>query len=244
LNKKILIAEIVLSLIASVAVLFYVTDPFGESWTELETERKERNASANVTPTPADSDPATPTPNADVTDPATPTPKEITPAGKPSPKMDNGNTFRRENGILLIEADIFGMTYSDLNRYFNGKLPATQGWEWSSVPLTYLDYIYSDGIKYTFYFESNRLVAVREEHEISSNAIPESLLVAAKKVFGEYRTYWYRAEEDRIIEYDWDCTVGSGTGEYAIFLNTYDNLYHVCQQYTSAAFTGISIQSR
>lgn len=62
--------------------------------------------------------------------------------------------------------------------------------------------------------------------------------------FGEYRTYWYRAEEERIIEYDWDCTVGSSTGEYAIFLNTYDNLYHVCQQYTSAAFTGNSIQSR
>lgn len=240
LNKKILIAELVLTLIASVAVLFYVTDPLGESWADIETRRKERSTYTTATPTPTPAD----------TNPAEPTPKEITPAATatptptPSVKKDGGNTFHRENGILIVENEIFGMTYSDLNRYFNGKLPNTQSWEWSQVPLTYLDYVYTDGVKYTFYFENNRLVAVREEHEIGTNEIPESLLVAAKKVHGDYRMYWYKAEEDWMYEYDWDCTVGNGMGEYAIFLNPYDNVYHICQQYTSAAFTGFSIQSR
>ena len=247
MNKKILIAELIATVIASVAIVFYVMNPFGESWTDLERERQKKQEeqqpvtqAATDTPT---AGPVTQAPTeAPTKEPVTPDPPTSVP--NPPASQDDGSTFGMDGGILVVKDEIFGLTYSDLNRYFGGKLPATQNWDWSQVPLTYLDYTYSDGRNYVLYFENNRLIGVREEHEIRTDAIPDTLLNAARGRFGESRLNWYQADTGKIVEYDWDYVIGSEKGEYAIFLNPYDGINHVCQQYTSAAFTGGSIQSR
>ena len=246
MNKKILIAELIATVIASVAIVFYVMNPFGESWTDLERDRQKKQEEQQpvtqaVTDTPTKEPVTQAATEAPTKEPVTPDPPTSVPN---PPAKDDGSTFGMDGGILVVKDEIFGLTYSDLNRYFGGKLPAAQSWDWSQVPLTYLDFTYSDGRSYVLYFENNRLIAVREEHEIRSDAIPDTLLNAARGRFGESRLNWYQSDTGKIVEYDWDYVIGSEKGEYAIFLNPYDGINHVCQQYTSAAFTGGSIQSR
>ena len=55
--------------------------------------------------------------------------------------------------------------------------------------------------------------------------------------------YWYYEDTLQNFEYDWDYKIKSRTGEYAIFLNPYDGLYHLEQQYTSADYSGEAIQT-
>ncbi len=158
-------------------------------------------------------------------------------------KKDNGGSFGVVNGILTVDNSLFGMSYAELNSYFNNTLPATEYWEWSDVPLDYLNYVYSDGNNYVLYFENNTLVAVRYGYEISENVIPDNLLNDAISKFGDYDMYWYYEDTLQNFEYDWDYKIKSRTGEYAIFLNPYDGLYHLEQQYTSADYSGEAIQT-
>lgn len=156
---------------------------------------------------------------------------------------DKGGSFGVVNGILTVDSSLFGMSYDELNSYLNYTLPAKEYWEWSDVPLDYLNYVYSDGNNYVLYFENNILVGIRYGYEISENVIPSELLTNAINKFGDYDMYWYVEDTMQNTEYDWDYKIKSRTGEYAIFLNTYDDKYHLEQQYTSADYSGESIQN-
>ncbi|MBQ8912625.1 MAG: zinc ribbon domain-containing protein [Lachnospiraceae bacterium] len=156
---------------------------------------------------------------------------------------DKGGSFGVVNGILTVDSSLFGMSYDELNSYLNNSLPAKEYWEWSDVPLDYLNYVYSDGNNYVLYFENNILVGIRYGYEISENVIPSELLTDAINKFGDYDMYWYVEDTMQNTEYDWDYKIKSRTGEYAIFLNTYDDKYHLEQQYTSADYSGESIQN-
>ncbi|MBQ9278455.1 MAG: zinc ribbon domain-containing protein [Lachnospiraceae bacterium] len=162
---------------------------------------------------------------------------------KSEEKKDNGGSFGVVNGILTVDSSLFGMSYDELNSYLNNSLPAKEYWEWSDVPLDYLNYVYSDGNNYVLYFENNILVGIRYGYEISENVIPSELLTDAINKFGDYDMYWYFEDTMQNTEYDWDYKIKSRTGEYAIFLNTYDDKYHLEQQYTSADYSGESIQT-
>ena len=79
---------------------------------------------------------------------------------------------------------------------------------------------------------------------IPNYSIPNALLINAENAMGEYDYCWSDYNSGVIYEYDWYSYIGDGYGEYAIFLNPYDDIDHVVQQYTSPAFTGGSIQNR
>ncbi len=243
-EKKIFIIEAIGTLVAALLIILFVLHPFGENGNQLTSPRKA------VTPAQKQASGKTPTPTKVMTPAATdsPTPSPTytpTPTPTVAPDLrDPGETFRMEDGILVVENEIFGMTYGELDRYFYYALPSKQDWEWSSVPLEYLDFVYADGNTYVLYFEHDRLIAVRCERVIPEGMIPEDLLVRVQNVMGQFDNYWYNPDTNQYYEYDWYRYVGAGVGEYSIFLNPYDDTEHVVQQYTSPAFTGGSIQNR
>lgn len=146
------------------------------------------------------------------------------------------------NGILQVDDKLFGMTFEELREYLAVEIADPIPWEWSSVPMDYNGILYSDDNSYVVFFENNRLVGVRTESEIPENAIPSELLDKATAAHGNYVNYWYYQDTKQVFEYDWNQVVNGRVGEYAIFLNPYDNINHICQQITSADFSGGSIQ--
>ena len=171
--------------------------------------------------------------------------EEVTEAVTENPTVntDKGGSFMIVNGILSVDNSLFGKTYDELNEYFNYDLPSLTYWEWSEVPLDYLDYFYSDGNKYTLFFENNKLVGVRYETQVYDLKIPGDLFDAAKDRFGDYDMYWYYEDTNQDCEYDWNVKINTKTGMYAIFLNSYDDNYYVAQQYTSGDYSGEYIQN-
>ncbi len=155
--------------------------------------------------------------------------------------VDVSSALRVENGILAVDEKLFGMTYSELNEMFGGKFPELEYWEWSDKPLDYLNYIHSDGQNYVLFFENSRLVGVRIESEVNSGVVPWDYYDKAKSRFGEYDFYWYNGDESSVVEYDWDYTINGKVGQYAMFINYYDDIGHLDQQYTSADYSGESI---
>jgi DNA repair exonuclease SbcCD ATPase subunit len=65
----------------------------------------------------------------------------------------------------------------------------------------------------------------------------EELFEKAKNRFGEDYIYWYKEDTGETFEYDWKTDIQGSTGEYAIFLNYYDDITHLDQQYTSPDYS-------
>ena len=252
-HRKWLLFEGIGTIVAAILIILFVLHPFGDNGNQLTSPRKavttsktKQTAGKTVTPTPtkAPVKPVTEEPTRVITPAATDSPTPSPTPIEAQDLRDPGKSFVMQNGILLVNNDIFGMTYGELDRYFGYQLPSKQNWEWSSVPLEYLDYVYTDGNNYVLYFENDCLIAVRSERVIPNYSIPNALLINAENAMGEYDYSWRDSNSGVIYEYDWYCFIGDGYGEYAIFLNPYDDIDHVVQQYTSPAFTGGSIQNR
>ncbi len=164
-------------------------------------------------------------------------------ATEASSNTDKGGSFMIVDGLLSVDSGLFNKTYDELNEYFEYSLPSLTYWEWSEVPLDYLDYYYSDGNKYTLFFENNKLIAVRYETKTSSYSIPDKLFNAATTRFGSCDEDWKNWDTDETVEYDWDSKITIKMGKYAIFLNSYDGNDYVVQQYTVGEYTGSYIQN-
>ena len=230
-NKGIIIGLILTIVVLAVVVVLLLVNPFDKSDKEEKSE-----ASTQITTTEA-YDPNTTT--------AAPATEEDTEEATESPILntDNGGSFMLVNGILSVDNSLFGKNYEELNEYFSYGLPSLTYWEWSEVPLDYLDYYYSDGNKYTLYFENNILVGVRYEAKIYDYMIPDELYDAAIDRFGDYEQYWYNEDTLQEIEYDWNVKINAKNGQYAVFLNSYDENDYVVQQYTSGDYSGNYIQN-
>ena len=229
-NKGIIIGLILTIVVLAVVVVLLLVKPFDKSDKEEKSE-----ASTQITTTEA-YDPNTT---------AAPATEEDTEEATESPTLntDNGGSFMLVNGILSVDNSLFGKNYEELNEYFSYGLPSLTYWEWSEVPLDYLDYYYSDGNKYTLYFENNILVGVRYEAKIYDYMIPDELYDAAIDRFGDYEQYWYNEDTLQEFEYDWNVKINAKNGQYAVFLNSYDENDYVVQQYTSGDYSGEYIQN-
>ena len=239
-NKTVLLGIGIATLLLAGLIVWLGVFPFG-----VDTGRHEPTPLVQRTPTP------THAPNKAATDAPTPT-RKVTPTKAPTATpteapdyqpFDDGYLFMMDQQILTVDERLFGLTFEELNNILDVPLPAKMAWEWSSVPLEYLGYTYSDGNVYILYFEKNRLIGVRTEDVISENAFPQALLNKILEHFGDGYTYWYYKDNGKTFEYNWKVKIKGKTGEYAFFLNPYDNINHICQQLTSADYTGGSIQS-
>lgn len=157
-------------------------------------------------------------------------------------KNDNGNSFKIEQKLLVVNESLFGMSYDELNDYLDGTLPSLKSWDWADVPLDYCDFTYTDNNSYTLFFENKKLVGIRYEVPLNGEEIPSDVYNAAVNKYGVPYKNWVSEGHGEIYEYNWKCKINGQNGEYAIFVNFYDNVYHLDQQYTSADYTGDYIQ--
>lgn len=241
LNKTLILIEIIGTILLAAFTVWYVL--FSN-----EAYRMPRYAAVSTpTPTPKKATP-TPTPKKATPTPAkkpTTTPKPAataTPTPTQAVRADDGTSFAMVNGILTVRDDVFGMTYEELNDYVGGTIPELISWDYSTVPMMYNGFDYTDGNSYVLFFEKNRLVGVRTESTIAKNEIPTDLYNRAVALRGGHDHYWYYQETGQVSEYDWYISIKGRKGEYAIFLNPYDDTNHICQQVTSPDYSGGTIQ--
>ena len=156
------------------------------------------------------------------------------------------------NGICILEANLWGMTYDSVTKYIQNKgykfsLDAPSEWwgesedggSWDGTGVkmqaNWIDidmgsYIYT----YGFFFEDNQLVAVQYEDK-SSSYLSEELLQAASEVFYEDKdwekyvyTYSGGAKDGDLYSAYFDYTADNKyindnhNGEYVIFSTEYD----------------------
>ena len=139
--------------------------------------------------------------------------------------------------MLKVDYSLFGKTYQELQSVIPG-MTALEAWEWAANPLDWCTADDTEGNGICLFFENNRLVWVRIEKQISDDAIPADLYSAAKELFGRnYDYYFYYTDTGAEFEYDWWDAEGSHI-DYAMFLNPYDGVSHVCQQYMSPDYSG------
>lgn len=248
-NLLVLLIEAVLAIGILIAAYFWIMKP-AEEYKESRKDiykKSDDYVKNTATDTPTPTRKATPKPTATQapthTPAATATPRP-TPSPTPTPiplSTDTGDAFVMKDGIMHVDSTLFGRTYEECNEYFYGAIPPLMDWEWSSVPLTWNAVLYTDGRGYTLFFEHNKLIGIRDEAEIPSYHIPDDLLQNAINTFGQCDQVIYG--DSGPIEYIW-YNVGDVRGEYAIFLNPYDNKNYVCQQYTYRTFSGTSIEYR
>ena len=238
LNKTFIAVEIIGTILLAALTVWYVAfSNRGYSFPRY------ASSAATPTPTPKKATPtpkkATPTPTKKPT--ATPKPTN-TPTPAPAVRVDDGTSFAMVNGILVVRDDVFGMTYEELNEYVGGTIEELMSWDYSTVPMMYNGFEYKDGNSYVLFFEKNRLVGVRVESTIAKNEIPTDLYNRAVALRGNHDFFWYYQENGQVFEYDWHIQIKGKKGEYAIFLNPYGDVNHICQQITSPDYSGGTIQ--
>lgn len=246
-NKAVVIAEVLGTILLAVFVCIYIFRPiqdFESDPVRSGLGRLADSAQKYLTEMPKATKAPTGKPTGEPTKAPTEAPANV-PTATPTPTQVpkyTGKGFYMEDGILKVDGQLFGKTWDELNQRLPGGLPELEYWEWSAVPLDWCGFEYN-GCSGSLFFEHNRLVGVRFEEQIPKNAIPESLQDRADQAFGNASYYWFNNDSGLNYEIDWYYIPGFN-GEYDIFLNPYGGNYYVCQQYTSDAFSGVSIQSR
>lgn len=159
-----------------------------------------------------------------------------------SDKSDNKSSFKIDGKLLEVNESMFGMTYEELNDYLGGTLSSLSSWEWADVPLDYCDLTYTDNNSYTLFFENKKLVGIRYETSLNGEEIPSDVYNAAVNKYGDPYKEWVSEGHGKIYEYNWKCQINGQSGEFAIFANLYNDVYHLDQQFTSSDYSGDYIQ--
>ncbi len=148
-------------------------------------------------------------------------------------KTPNGNdpgdaiTLYYPDEWLQIDESLLGMSYADLKVMYD--LPALVDWDYSLETLEYCDLNYY-GKVFAFYFKNNKLVALRYESKgdtlddgmartvVNYGGTPDTGLVDPA---GNYSQY--------------DFTTSDGNN-YCMFLNYYDDEWHITQEYATRKY--------
>lgn len=158
--------------------------------------------------------------------------------------------YEVRNGIFYFKGSLFGKTYYEVDYYIKSlgyKFAWEKEGEWryadtGDVTANRLDI--DENHTLGFYFQYHRLIGVIYE-ERGYNVISEPLIKQVEDEFGKYLLY--DGDEDGrtdeiIARYGkGDEKVGdSEGGNFAVFLNDYDDIHHRDQMYMSDLYTGSS----
>ena len=132
-------------------------------------------------------------------------------------------------GRFYMDESLLGLSYAQLNEKFNGTLPSLTDWEWDADFDSYFDYYYN-GNKYSFFFYSGVLKAVR--YEVDGD-IADNLYTEYGTSFGDATELRY-SDGTLIMEYEtgFGYKYKTDTGELRVFRNFYDNKQHIAMQYS------------
>ncbi len=158
--------------------------------------------------------------------------------------------YEVRNGLFYFNGTLFGKSYYEVDQYVK-SLGYEFAWEQEG------DWIYANGENVTanrldidadhlmgFYFQNHRLIGVIYE-EKGYNIISDPIIKQVNHEFGNFLLY--DGDEDGrtneiIARYEkGDEMVGDTEGgNFAIFLNEYDDIHHRDQMYMSDLYTGTS----
>lgn len=132
-------------------------------------------------------------------------------------------------GSFFMDESLLGLNYAELNDKFDGTLPSLTDWEWDEEYDSYFDYYYN-GNKYSFFFYSGILKAVR--YEVNGD-IAENLHTEYESSFGAPTELTYA---DGTVIPDYETGFGykykTDKGELRVFRNLYDDKQHIAMEYS------------
>ena len=138
-------------------------------------------------------------------------------------------TLRIENDAFYMDETILGMSYQQLDAFFNGELPLLDAWEWDKRYTGTCSYYYN-GHSYNFFFDGETLAAVR--YEVEGDDV-EKFLSKYMETFGGYgyRTDPNTGADIGLNENGYGYMLNANYSVLAVFLNYYDDLPHIAMQY-------------
>ena len=137
--------------------------------------------------------------------------------------------LRVENEVFYVNEALFGKTYEEVNKLFDGKLPAMIPWEWGGGYDSELDYIV-DGRTFAFFFKDNRLKGLR--YEVVAYELGKARIDAYTEAFGSYTDR--KGEDGTVIPLganDSGYRFKTDSGYLDVYYNDYNDVRHVTMHY-------------
>lgn len=163
--------------------------------------------------------------------------------------VSNVKLYEIKDGVFFFEGRLFGMSYDEIKSYIESlgykfTWDEEQKWTYGSE-----DNITANRIDLNkkhilgFYFQDHKLVGVILEH-VGVGAISKGITNTAKRAYGKCTLL---SHDNKNKPYEVFCRYGKKNknvgdkeyaGSYSAFLNPYDDINHLDQQYLSDRFDG------